>query len=56
MELEKLTARINELAKKSKESGLTDEEKEEQQILRRDYIDRYKNNMRAQLEQIRPTK
>ncbi|MGL5765754.1 MAG: DUF896 domain-containing protein [Sarcina sp.] len=55
MDLEKLTLRINELAKKSKEDGLTEEEKKEQQILRREYIDRFKNNMRAQLEQIRPT-
>lgn len=54
MELDKLTARINELAKKSKADGLTDEEKEEQQVLRREYIDRYKNNLRLQLEQIKP--
>lgn len=55
MELTKLTARINELAKKSKEEGLTLEEKNEQQELRQDYINRYKNNLRAQLEQIKPT-
>ena len=54
MELDKLTARINELAKKSKADGLTDEEKEEQQVLRREYIDRYKNNLRLQLEPIKP--
>ncbi|MEE0726502.1 MAG: DUF896 domain-containing protein, partial [Clostridium saudiense] len=36
--------------KKSKEEGLTELEKEEQQILRRRYIDSYKANLRAQLE------
>ena len=44
--------RINELAWKSKESGLTEEEKEEQYILRRAYIDAFKANLRAQLDQI----
>ncbi|MGL4991049.1 MAG: DUF896 domain-containing protein [Sarcina sp.] len=56
MELEKLTTRINELAKKSKEEGLTPEEVKEQEVLRRDYIDRYKNNLKAQLEQIKQEK
>lgn len=46
--------RINELYKKSKEEGLTEQEKEEQQILRRRYIDSYKNNLRAQLQGIEP--
>lgn len=56
MELKKLTERINELARKSKEEGLTSEEQKEQDVLRREYIDRYKNNLRVQLDQIRPTK
>ncbi|MGL4451708.1 MAG: DUF896 domain-containing protein [Sarcina sp.] len=55
MELKKLTERINELAKKNKEEGLTLEEKQEQEVLRREYIDRYKNNLRSQLDQIKPT-
>lgn len=42
--------RINELYKKSKEEGLTEKEKEEQQILRRRYIDNVKANFRVQLE------
>ena len=44
--------RINELARKSKAEGLTDAETEEQQILRREYIDAFKANLRAQLDQI----
>ena len=39
--------RINELAKKE---NLTEEEKEEQKQLRREYIDEYKNNLKAQLD------
>lgn len=45
--------RINELARKSKtEEGLTDAEKEEQQLLRRQYIDSFKANLRAALDNI----
>ncbi len=42
--------RINELAKKSKQSGLSAEEKEEQAKLRRLYIDSFKENLISQLE------
>lgn len=42
--------RINELAKKSKVEDLTDSEKEEQRVLRREYIDLFKRNLRSQLE------
>ncbi|MBE5744332.1 MAG: DUF896 domain-containing protein [Clostridiales bacterium] len=41
--------RINFLAKKAREEGLTEEEKEEQARLRREYIDSIKNNIRAAL-------
>ena len=41
--------RINFLARKSREVGLTEEEKLEQQKLRREYIESVKNNVRAQL-------
>ena len=44
-----ITARINELYKKSKEEGLNEAEKEEQAHLRRIYIDRVKANFRSQL-------
>ena len=44
--------RINQLSKKSKTTGLTEAEKEEQQLLRREYIDSFKANLKAQLDQI----
>ena len=52
MKIDDVIKRINELYKKSKEEGLNDLEKEEQQILRRRYIDSVKNNFRAQLETV----
>lgn len=48
-------ARINELAKKSRESGLTDEEKAEQKVLREEYIASIKQNFRATLDNIEIT-
>ena len=48
--MDDVVVRINELYKKSKEEGLTELEKEEQQIIRRRYIDSYNANLRAQLE------
>ncbi|MCF0148639.1 MAG: DUF896 domain-containing protein [Clostridium sp.] len=56
MKIDDVIKRINELYKKSKEEGLNNEEKEEQQILRRRYIDSVKNNFRAQLETVEPKK
>ena len=41
--------RINELARKARTEGLTDEEKAEQAALRRAYIDSVKDNLRVQL-------
>lgn len=46
-------ARINELYKKQKNCGLTDEEKKEQNLLRRLYIDSVKENLKAQLNNIK---
>ena len=43
-------ARINELAHKSKTTGLTEAEKAEQQALRKEYIEDMKSSLRAQLE------
>ncbi|MCI8637878.1 MAG: DUF896 domain-containing protein [Coprococcus sp.] len=49
---EKSIARINELYRKSKAEGLTEAEKKEQQILRREYVEAFKRNLRGQLDQI----
>ena len=46
---EEKIARINALAKKSKTAGLTEAEKAEQQVLRREYIDDMQASLRAQL-------
>lgn len=45
-------ARINELYKKSKNEGLTKEEKEEQSQLRGEYIKAVRQNLRGTLENI----
>ena len=45
-------ARINELYHKSKAEGLTEQEKEEQQALRREYIEAIRGNMRATLDNV----
>jgi uncharacterized protein YnzC (UPF0291/DUF896 family) len=44
--------RINFLAKKSREEGLSPEETEEQAKLRREYIDSFKMSLRSQLDNI----
>ena len=47
---EEMIARINTLYHKSKAEGLTPEEKEEQQMLRKQYVEAIKSNMRATLD------
>jgi len=42
--------RINVLARKSKAEGLTEEEKQEQAVLRRAYIDSFKASLVSNLE------
>ena len=42
--------RINELAKKSREVGLTEEEKQEQKKLRDEYIAAFHGNLKQTLE------
>ena len=42
--------RINELARKAKSVGLTDEEKAERDVLRREYVDAVLGSLRGQLD------
>jgi len=50
---EDLLGRINELANKSKDEGLTEEEKEEQQDLRQKYLKSFRKQMENQLSSIK---
>ncbi len=49
---EEQIARINELYHKSKETGLTEAEKEEQQMLRKEFIQSVRASLRGQLNNI----
>lgn len=50
MDMNQVIARINELAKKAKENGLTPEETAERDRLRRIYIDSVKASLTGQLD------
>ncbi len=50
--LEEKIQRINELYRKSKAEGLTDDELLEQKALRAEYIESFRNNLRSQLNNI----
>ena len=45
-------ARINELYKKSKTEGLTEAEAQEQAVLRKEFIEAFRRNVRMQLDNI----
>ena len=49
---EKKIARINELYRRSKSEGLTDAEKQEQKLLRLEYVQAIRANLRSQLNNI----
>jgi uncharacterized protein YnzC (UPF0291/DUF896 family) len=49
---EQKIARINELYRKSKAEGLTEEEAKEQKVLRTEYVEAFKRNLRIQLNRI----
>ena len=51
MEKQKID-RINELYRKSKAEGLTDAERKEQKILRQEYLELVRRNLRSQLNNI----
>ena len=50
MNMNEVIARINELARKAKAEGLTEEETAERDKLRRIYIDSVVGNLKGQLE------
>lgn len=50
--MQEMTKRINELYHKSQVEELTPSEKEEQAALRKAYVDSFKNNLKAQLNNI----
>jgi uncharacterized protein YnzC (UPF0291/DUF896 family) len=52
MTMEQTIARINELSRKQKSTGLTPEEKEEQQQLRQVYLTAIRGSLRDQLNRI----
>ena len=45
--------RINELAHKAKQAGLTEEEKAEQQALRQEYVQSIRADLRQTLDRVR---
>ena len=51
MEVEKID-RINALAHKAKSVGLTEEEKKERELLRKEYLASVRMNLRSQLDNI----
>ena len=51
MEIEKID-RINALAHKAKSAGLTEEEKKERELLRKEYLASVRMNLRSQLDNI----
>ena len=48
--MQELVKKINYLANKAKNEGLTEEEKAEQATLRREYIERFKSGLRQTLD------
>lgn len=50
MKMNEVVSRINELARKAKSEGLTEEELNERDALRRIYIASVRDNLRAQLD------
>lgn len=52
MNMDERIARINELYHKSQKEGLTNEEKEEQARLRKEYVASVRANLRGQLDNI----
>lgn len=45
--------RINHLARKSKEDGLSEEEKKEQEALRKEYIEKFREHFKDHLKRVK---
>ena len=45
--------RINHLARKSKSEDLTEDEKQEQQVLRQEYLEKFRENFKGHLKRIK---
>ncbi|MFC4597954.1 DUF896 domain-containing protein [Cohnella hongkongensis] len=52
MEMDQLINRINELSRKSKNEGLSEQEVAERDRLRKQYLSIFKNNFRQELDRI----
>ena len=52
LEKEKID-RINQLARKAKAEELTEEEKAEQQMLRKEYIEKFREHFRSHLDRVK---
>ena len=52
MDMTELINRINILYKKKLETGLTEDEQDEQRVLRVKYLSNFRENFRAQLETV----
>ena len=52
MNMDERINRINELYHKSQAEGLTEEEKQEQEKLRKEYVASVRNNLKSQLDNI----
>ncbi|SDH00982.1 Uncharacterized protein YnzC, UPF0291/DUF896 family [Alteribacillus persepolensis] len=46
-------ARINELANRSKTTGLTEEEEKEQKQLREEYLSKFRSSFKSQLQSVK---
>lgn len=53
MGTDKIIQRINALAKKAKETGLTNEETKEQKRLRAEYLQQFRQSFKKQIESVR---
>lgn len=51
--MDEVVKRINELARKAKTDGLTDDEMDERKELRKKYIEAFRTSLRIQLDSIK---